>query len=73
MQPGSRSTLLDRCLKSLQNTVKHMNLPTVVYEKLHNLCKILHKLCNFSYTTVGLFICFTVLYKLFKQRSNSVV
>ena len=23
-------TLLDHCLKSLHNTVKHMNLPTVV-------------------------------------------
>ena len=38
-----------------------MNLPTVVSEKIHNLCKILHKLCNFSYTTVGRFMCFTVL------------
>ena len=29
--------------------------------KLHNLCTILNKLCNFFYTTVGRFICFTVL------------
>ena len=28
---------------------------------LHNLCTILYKLCNFFYTTVGRFICFTVL------------
>ena len=30
MSLGSYLTLLDHCLKSLHNTVKHMNLPTVV-------------------------------------------
>ena len=40
-------------------------------KKLHNLCKILHKLCNFSYTTVGRFTCFSVV-SFFKQRCNSV-
>ena len=29
-------TLLDHCLKSLHNTVKHMNLPTCV--KLYTIC-----------------------------------
>ena len=28
--PNPTLTLLDHCLKSLHNTVKHMNLPTVV-------------------------------------------
>ena len=58
--------------KKIHNTVRHMNLPTVVLEKLHNLYKILHKLCNFSYTTVGRFICFIALCNFIKQWSNSV-
>ena len=36
------------------------------------LCTILHKLCNISYTIVGKFVCFTGLCKIFKQWSNSV-
>ena len=57
--------------EKLHNPVKHMNLLAVGLEKLQNLCTILHKLCIFSYTTVGRFICFTVLC-IFKPWSNSV-
>ena len=41
-------TLLDHCLKSLHNTVKHMNL-LLLCKKLHNLFKIVHKLCKIVY------------------------
>ena len=55
--------------KKLHNTVKHMNLPTVccvrkITQPVYNFtqfCTFLHRLCNFSYTTVCRFICFTVL------------
>ena len=38
------TTLLDHCLKSLHNTVKHMNLPTVVKKK-YTTCVKLYTSC----------------------------
>ena len=63
--------------KTLHNTVKHMNLPTVVLKnyttcvQFCTTCVQFYTSCVFFFYTTVRFICFTVLFKLFKQWSNS--
>ena len=54
--------------KTLHNTVKHTQLVYNLTQLVYNFTQVVY----FFYTTVGRFICFTVLCKLFKQWSNSV-
>ena len=72
-------TLLDRCLKlytTLWNIWTYQQLCKKITQLVYNFTQIVY---NFTqvvyfifYTTVGRFICFTLLCKLFKQWSNSV-
>ena len=58
---GTGILLLDHCLKNYTILWNIWTYQLLCKKKSHNLCKIVHKLCNFSYTTVRSFICFTVL------------
>ena len=67
---ASTPAMLDHCLKSLHNTVKHNYEPNnycvkkyTTCVKLYTICVKLYTSCVFFYTTVGRFICFTVLCK----------
>ena len=71
-------TLLDRCLKlytTLWNIWTYQQLCKQITQLVYNFTQVVYNFTQvvyFFYTTVGRFICFTVLCKLFKQWSNSV-
>ena len=71
-------TLLDRCLKlyiTLWNIWTYQQLYKKITQLVYNFTQLVYNFTQvvyFFYTTVGRFICFTVLCKLFKQWSNSV-
>ena len=71
-------TLLDCCLKlytTLWNIWTYQQLCKKITQLVYNLTQVVYNFTQvvyFFYTTVGRFICFTVLCKLFKQWSNSV-
>ena len=73
-----KHTLLDRCLKlytTLWNIWTNQQLCKKITQLVYNLTQLVYNFTQvvyFFYTTVGRFICFTVLCKLFKQWSNSV-